>query len=125
MLGTLDPQSPKDPSKIHSSHKYSTPIPSSALAKAQKKIPLLNNELFEVGVSVAGAWMGMGVHEDGFRAGIDATERLGGKMPFERVKADREVGLVGWVEWVARWVIVFIGWMVCLLCTVMWDERRE
>lgn len=54
---------------------YDHPLLTSDSILASCRLPSINGVQ---GVSFAGAWMGYGFHEDGFRTGMAAAERLGG-----------------------------------------------
>ena len=54
---------------------YDHPLLSSDSIIASHRLPDINGVS---GVTFAGAWMGYGFHEDGFRTGMAAAERLGG-----------------------------------------------
>jgi hypothetical protein len=90
--------------------------------QAQRRLPELDEELIAKRIAAVGAWRGLGIHEDGWMAGLRAAMRLGGKLPFELVPLDREVprerlgeramslalgtlGMFGWMMGLVRGVL--------------------
>ena len=67
---SLNPLSAIDPSKVLGEYDYAHPVFDLAAIKAQSQLPTLQGQL---NTWYAGAWMGYGFHEDGFKAGRDAA----------------------------------------------------
>ncbi|OTA88154.1 hypothetical protein M434DRAFT_34947 [Hypoxylon sp. CO27-5] len=62
-----------DPHSVQSTHVYYHPLISSESVLMSRHINLINGV---TGIAFAGAWMGFGFHEDGFRAGVNAARIL-------------------------------------------------
>ncbi len=89
VLVSLNPDSPPLPGKTISRMEYDHPIFDSAAMAARQEILKRQGQ---GQVWFAGAWMGYGFHEDGFRSGRQAAEGLLQQLRRERVasrKADR------------------------------------
>jgi predicted NAD/FAD-binding protein len=67
---SLNPVRAIDPSKVLGEYDYAHPVFDLAAIKAQSQLPSLQGQQ---NTWYAGAWMGYGFHEDGFKAGRDAA----------------------------------------------------
>ena len=67
---SLNPVRAIDPSKVLGEYDYAHPVFDLAAIQAQSQIPSLQGQQ---DTWYAGAWMGYGFHEDGFKAGRDAA----------------------------------------------------
>ena len=67
---SLNPVRAIDPSKVLGEYDYAHPVFDLAAIKAQSQLPRLQGQQ---NTWYAGAWMGYGFHEDGFKAGRDAA----------------------------------------------------
>ncbi len=67
---SLNPVRAIDPSKVLGEYDYAHPVFDLAAIKAQTQLPSLQGQQ---NTWYAGAWMGYGFHEDGFKAGRDAA----------------------------------------------------
>ena len=67
---SLNPVRGIDPSKVLGEYDYAHPVFDLAAIKAQSQLPSLQGQQ---NTWYAGAWMGYGFHEDGFKAGRDAA----------------------------------------------------
>lgn len=79
IFATLNPQVPIDPSLVISKHEHHQPVLNNAHIAAQA---LFANDTWlrqhlPSGISVVGAWTGLGFHEDGFVSGLKAAQALG------------------------------------------------
>ncbi|MFM1827066.1 MAG: hypothetical protein RLY67_447, partial [Pseudomonadota bacterium] len=89
VLVSLNPDSPPLPGKTISKMEYDHPIFDSAAMAARQEIIKRQGQ---GQVWFAGAWLGYGFHEDGFRSGRQAAEGLLQQLRREQVasgKADR------------------------------------
>ena len=122
ILGTLNPPKPIDPAKIFASYTYSTPIFTSRLLRAQRQLTQSANG--RPRVSLVGAWMGLGTHEDAWRTGLEAAKKLGARVPFPVQQLEREV------EWNRLDMVMRamldglkgVGIYIELLCVWLWSE---
>ena len=67
---SLNPVRAIDPSKVLGEYDYAHPVFDLAAIQAQSQLPSLQGQQ---NTWYAGAWMGYGFHEDGFKAGRDAA----------------------------------------------------
>jgi len=67
---SLNPVRAIDPSKVLGAYDYAHPVFDLGAIKAQSQLPSLQGQQ---NTWYAGAWMGYGFHEDGFKAGRDAA----------------------------------------------------
>ncbi len=67
---SLNPVRAIDPSKVLGEYDYAHPVFDLAAIEAQSQLPRLQGQQ---NTWYAGAWMGYGFHEDGFKAGRDAA----------------------------------------------------
>ena len=67
---SLNPVRAIDPSKVLGEYDYAHPVFDLAAIKSQSQLPRLQGQQ---NTWYAGAWMGYGFHEDGFKAGRDAA----------------------------------------------------
>ena len=67
---SLNPVRAIDPSKVLGEYDYAHPVFDLAAIKSQSQLPSLQGQQ---NTWYAGAWMGYGFHEDGFKAGRDAA----------------------------------------------------
>jgi predicted NAD/FAD-binding protein len=67
---SLNPIQAIDPAQILGSYDYAHPVFDLAAIQAQHHLPALQGQQR---TWYAGAWMGYGFHEDGFKAGRDAA----------------------------------------------------
>jgi predicted NAD/FAD-binding protein len=67
---SLNPIHPIDPTQILGSYDYAHPVFDMGAIQAQTQLPSLQGQHH---TWYAGAWMGYGFHEDGFKAGRDAA----------------------------------------------------
>jgi predicted NAD/FAD-binding protein len=67
---SLNPVRAIDPSKVLGEYDYAHPVFDLGAIKAQSQLPRLQGQQ---NTWYAGAWMGYGFHEDGFKAGRDAA----------------------------------------------------
>ncbi|MCJ1440003.1 MAG: hypothetical protein MMC23_000485 [Stictis urceolatum] len=81
VLVSMNPVHEPLPSTQQGRFTYFHPLFSSDSIRASCRLTEINGVN---GVSFAGAWMGYGFHEDGFKAGMAAAERLGGYCASER-----------------------------------------
>ena len=70
---SLNPVRGIDPSKVLGEYDYAHPVFDLAAIKAQSQLPSLQGQQ---NTWYAGAWMGYGFHEDGFKAGRDAASGI-------------------------------------------------
>ena len=70
---SLNPVRTIDPSKVLGEYDYAHPVFDLAAIQAQSQIPSLQGQQ---DTWYAGAWMGYGFHEDGFKAGRDAASGI-------------------------------------------------
>lgn len=70
---SLNPVRAIDPSKVLGEYDYAHPVFDLAAIKAQSQLPSLQGQQ---NTWYAGAWMGYGFHEDGFKAGRDAASGI-------------------------------------------------
>ena len=70
VMVSLNPLSAIDPRKVLGEYDYAHPVFDLAAIKAQSQLPVLQGQQ---NTWYAGAWMGYGFHEDGFKAGRDAA----------------------------------------------------
>ncbi len=70
---SLNPVRAIDPSKVLGEYDYAHPVFDLAAIKAQSQLPRLQGQQ---NTWYAGAWMGYGFHEDGFKAGRDAASGI-------------------------------------------------
>ncbi len=70
---SLNPVRTIDPSKVLGEYDYAHPVFDLAAIKAQSQLPSLQGHQ---NTWYAGAWMGYGFHEDGFKAGRDAASGI-------------------------------------------------
>lgn len=115
ILGTQSPLRPIDPMKVHSKYFFSHPIHNRARYLALEKLPSFQKELAAQGLSIAGAWMGVGIHESGWTTGLQAAIALGGKMPYELVDSNRPVAPIGWTDTLVRLVLGALAVLISLL----------
>jgi len=84
ILTTLNPCRLPDASLIQRMFYYRHPIFDNAARSAQDELSKIQGDR---GIWFAGAWMGYGFHEDGFRTGVEAARGVwpGIRLPFEVV----------------------------------------
>ena len=70
---SLNPVRAIDPSKVLGEYDYAHPVFDLAAIKSQSQLPSLQGQQ---STWYAGAWMGYGFHEDGFKAGRDAASGI-------------------------------------------------
>ena len=70
---SLNPVRAIDPSKVLGAYDYAHPVFDLGAIKAQSQLPSLQGQQ---NTWYAGAWMGYGFHEDGFKAGRDAASGI-------------------------------------------------
>jgi predicted NAD/FAD-binding protein len=70
VIVSLNPVSSIDPSKVLGEYDYAHPVFDLGAIQAQSQLPSLQGQQ---NTWYAGAWMGYGFHEDGFKAGRDAA----------------------------------------------------
>jgi len=70
VIVSLNPLSAIDPSKVLGAYDYAHPVFDLAAIQAQSQLAVLQGQH---NTWYAGAWMGYGFHEDGFKAGRDAA----------------------------------------------------
>ena len=70
---SLNPVRAIDPSKVLGAYDYAHPVFDLGAIKAQSQLPSLQGQQ---NTWYAGAWMGYGFHEDGFKAGHDAASGI-------------------------------------------------
>ena len=70
VIVSLNPVSTIDPSKVLGEYDYAHPVFDLGAIQAQSQLPSLQGQQ---NTWYAGAWMGYGFHEDGFKAGRDAA----------------------------------------------------
>lgn len=70
VIVSLNPVSAIDPSKVLGEYDYAHPVFDLGAIQAQSQLPSLQGQQ---NTWYAGAWMGYGFHEDGFKAGRDAA----------------------------------------------------
>ena len=70
---SLNPVRAIDPSKVLGEYDYAHPVFDLGAIKAQSQLPRLQGQQ---NTWYAGAWMGYGFHEDGFKAGRDAASGI-------------------------------------------------
>ena len=70
---SLNPVRAIDPSKVLGEYDYAHPVFDLGAIKAQSQLPCLQGQQ---NTWYAGAWMGYGFHEDGFKAGRDAASGI-------------------------------------------------
>jgi predicted NAD/FAD-binding protein len=70
---SLNPVRAIDPSKVLGEYDYAHPVFDLGAIKAQSQLPSLQGQQ---NTWYAGAWMGYGFHEDGFKAGRDAASGI-------------------------------------------------
>jgi predicted NAD/FAD-binding protein len=73
VIVSLNPVHEMDPAHVMGEYEYAHPVFDLPAIKAQAHMPLLQGHQH---TWFAGAWMGYGFHEDGFKAGRDAAQRL-------------------------------------------------
>ena len=73
VIVSLNPISTIDPSKVLGKYDYAHPVFDLGAIQAQSQLPSLQGQQ---NTWYAGAWMGYGFHEDGFKAGRDAALRI-------------------------------------------------
>lgn len=73
VLVSLNPEQPPQAEQVLESLDYAHPVFDQAAMAARSEILTLQGH---AGVYLAGAWMGYGFHEDGFRSGRQAAEQL-------------------------------------------------
>jgi len=73
VLVSLNPVRAIDPSKVLGAYDYAHPVFDLGAIKAQSQLPSLQGQQ---NTWYAGAWMGYGFHEDGFKAGRDAASGI-------------------------------------------------
>jgi predicted NAD/FAD-binding protein len=73
VIVSLNPVSTIDPSKVLGEYDYAHPVFDLGAIQAQSQLPSLQGQQ---NTWYAGAWMGYGFHEDGFKAGRDAALRI-------------------------------------------------
>ena len=73
VIVSLNPVHEMDPAHVMGEYEYAHPVFDLPAIKAQARMPLLQGHQH---TWFAGAWMGYGFHEDGFKAGRDAAQRL-------------------------------------------------
>ena len=73
VLVSLNPVRAIDPSKVLGAYDYAHPVLDLGAIKAQSQLPSLQGQQ---NTWYAGAWMGYGFHEDGFKAGRDAASGI-------------------------------------------------
>lgn len=111
ILGTQSPSRPIDPSLVHARLRYSLDV---VRYRAINKVPALQHELGAQGIGIAGAWMGIGIHESGWAAGLQAAIALGATMPFPLVSPDRPLPPDTWRDALARWTLKLAGAVLAL-----------
>jgi predicted NAD/FAD-binding protein len=73
VIVSLNPVSEIDPSHVIGEYDYAHPVFDLPAIQAQSKMPHLQGQQH---TWFAGAWMGYGFHEDGFKAGRAAAQNL-------------------------------------------------
>ena len=73
MIVSLNPVHEIDPAKVIGAYDYAHPVFDLAAIQAQERMPQLQGQQR---TWFAGAWMGYGFHEDGFKAGRAAAQGL-------------------------------------------------
>jgi predicted NAD/FAD-binding protein len=73
VIVSLNPLSEIDPAQVIGEYDYAHPVFDLPAIRAQAQMPQLQGQQH---TWFAGAWMGYGFHEDGFKAGRDAAQNL-------------------------------------------------
>jgi len=89
VLVTLNASPEPRPELIVGRYDYQHPIMDLAALSARDKMSEIQNAR---GLSFAGAYLGHGFHEDGFRSGLQAAKALGAALPFNIQSPDRDYG---------------------------------
>lgn len=114
IFGTLNPPEPIDSTKVFGRFSYSTPIFTTRLIDAQRQLNATADARFASGLSLVGAWMGLGTHEDAWEGGIAAARSLGADVCLTKRGKDRDV-LESKVDWVIKWVLIVMGMLIAEL----------
>jgi predicted NAD/FAD-binding protein len=120
ILTTLNPCRLPDASLIQRMFYYRHPIFDDAAKSAQNEMPKVQGKR---GIWFAGAWMGYGFHEDGFRTGIEAARGICPEieLPFEIVDWKTSAGKE---ELMRMWDRKILGFWIMLVqrLIVLWGR---
>ncbi|ORX35691.1 hypothetical protein BD324DRAFT_631213 [Kockovaella imperatae] len=90
LYGTVNPSIQIDESKIFQRLRFSTPIFTPRLLKAQNRLNR-NDMIRDSRISIVGAWRRLGSHEDAWITGLEQARKLGADLPFTIDEAMRTV----------------------------------
>lgn len=106
IFGSIHPPIQPDPAKVVARFQYTQRVlnvftrPSEPPCSPDTRITGHDKkERVHRRVMLAGAWRGLGTHEDGLMSGIEAAEGLGARLPWEKMPRSPDVPEMGWVEW--------------------------
>lgn len=125
VLVTLNPLHSTKLELVQGRWEYEHPLYTAKAVKAQKELGRIQNKR---GISFCGAWTRYGFHEDGFSSGLlAARDHLGAKLPFEVVgeEGSRGVPVLGWGDWVVRFIVVMIMVLVVRPLEILADLNRR
>ncbi|OCF70926.1 amine oxidase [Kwoniella mangroviensis CBS 8886] len=128
-LVTLNPPVQPDPSKTLARYVYHHPELTPSLINAQKKLDSIQGRR---GVYFSGAWTGYGFHEDGWRSGMEITQRSefdmqtkeeilyvdGRDVKFGMVEKTLRV-MVGMIDWSVKGLFGWMIWMICVWISIV------
>jgi hypothetical protein len=97
MFGSINPPKSPDPDKVVCTVRYTSPI---LVGGPQNVAGRLKNDpsAHTRRIRFAGAWTGLGTHEDGWVSGITVAEELGAVMPWAKVDRSPRVPERNYVE---------------------------
>ena len=108
IFGSINPPVAVDESKVVTRLQYTQPVLNpltldTGRSQALKPIDPLRK------LSFAGAWLGLGTHEDGWNSGVAAAQALGAVLPWGKFPRSPVVPPIGWIEAINRVLFIDIG----------------
>lgn len=106
LFTSSEPVKKIEPHLVHTRWTAAHPLYTPESVRYQTMVPQIQNKRC---ISYCGAWLGFGLHEDGFSSGLKvAIDHLGGKVPFDVKDAHfiaGEVPKLGFMDHLVRIIL--------------------